>query len=649
MSAKAEAEVEAEAEAEVEGIQCFPLAVSLLPLSVSKIAKNVDLHQNATILKGGLMEPYFHDKCSAIYLGDCRRVMKEFEENSVDAIVTDPPYHLTTGKKGGTGEASVNLGTPQGRARVTTGFMGMTWDGGDIAHSVELWRECLRVLKPGGHLLSFGGSRTYHRMACAIEYAGFEIRDQIMWIYSQGFPKSLNLDKMRGSIYCGCTGDALPYVHDETQPQTECGLHSMRSENVPTPFDFTERGGEVLQSPLPEQGSSTSRREQFPAAQVRPIKSVLEGRSYTSEAARELCLGSVCALPGMGVADGSQGRLRDGASSRDGRMDQTPLNEDGSGPPQESSSIGERSNQSRTLARQPEPQISGAWPLCHRCGKPMVAKGLGTALKPAHEPICVARKPLIGTVAANVQKWGTGALNIDGCRVEGPMDGVWGSSNKTVNPKRTFVGSPDAAEYRTEPHPEGRWPANVIYDGSEEVVSRFQHTSSGANTVKRTSSKDGQGNTGAAYGAESRGDGTEMIFYGDNGSAARFFYTAKADRQDRNEGCEGLDKKPLLWSSGTKSPGTFQAEGTDRAAKNNHPTVKPTDLMRYLCRLVTQPGGVVLDPFMGSGSTRKAALEENLRFIGIEIEEKYCAIAVLRTPQSVLDFTQESDPCSSQP
>lgn len=222
-----------------------------------------------------------------IITGDCRDVLRTLPEASVDSIVTDPPYHLTAGKKGGSGPASVNLESPYGRARVTTGFMGMTWDGGDVAMRPETWAECLRVLKPGGHLLAFSGTRTYHRMVCAIEDAGFEIRDQIGWAYGSGFPKSLDVSK---------------------------AIDKAAGEYVP---------GEVLPS------SRTS------------------GESNT------------------GIASTFRAKT----------------------------------------AANPQTEAARQW------------QGWGTALKPAWEPICVARKPLIGTVAENVLTHGTGALNIDGCRV----------------------------------------------------------------------------------------------------------------------------------------------------------------------------------------------------------------------------------------
>lgn len=340
-----------------------------------------------------------------IHHGDCVSKMREMADNSVDSIVTDPPYEL--------------------------GFMGKKWDSTGIAYSVEMWQECLRVLKPGGHVLAFSGSRTYHRMTCAIEDAGFEVRDQIMWIYGSGFPKSHNL-----------TGD---------------------------------------------------------------------------------------------------------------------------------------------------------W------------QGWGTALKPAHEPICVARKPLIGTVAANVLAHGTGAMNIDGCRVEAP-DGVPVFSNKGDESVTCYGnglhGSARTGEVDTT---KGRWPANLIHDGSEEVLAGFPD---GAPAKVGRTAKRGGSNWHGRDGLVT----PDLIgtWPTDNGvSAARFFYCAKASKADRSEG-------------------------------NIHPTVKPIDLMRYLCRLVTQPGGIVLDPFTGSGSTGKAAMLEGFNFVGCEMNEEYVATAKARI-ESVINANVEQD------
>ena len=311
--------------------------------------------------------------------------------------------------------------------------MGKTWDT-DVAFQPEMWAEVYRVLKPGAHVLAFGGSRTYHRLASAIEDAGFEIRDQIMWLYGSGFPKSHNLD--------------------------------------------------------------------------------------------------------------------------------------------------------------------GEW------------EGWGTALKPAHEPIVMARKPLVGTVAANVEQWGVGAINIDGCRIESPGEvianhGHTAESDKGKSAFGDFAGIPP---HQTDGQRLGRFPANLIHDGSDEVLSGFPAQAGASGKASGPTLRDG--NTSVARGKfNGLAAGREPAFHNDSGSAARFFYCAKASK-------------------------------SDRGAENIHPTVKPTDLMRYLCRLVTPPGGVVLDPFMGSGSTGKAAVQEGFRFIGVEKDPDYLRIAKAR-----IDFVTGEDLC----
>lgn len=375
--------------------------------------------------------------------GDCRVEMGKLAEASVDSVVTDPPYHLTTGKKGGTGEASVNLDSPYGRARIGTGFMGMKWDGGDVAFDPATWVEAFRVLKPGGMVVAFGGTRTYHRLVCAIEDAGFEVRDMLAWLYGSGFPKSTDKAKI---------------------PET--------------------------------------------------------------------------------------------------------------------------------------------W------------RGWNTALKPAIEPICLARKPMIGTLAENLEAFGTGALWIDGCRID--PDGVFDADGRAMPVDQL-----------------GRWPANVMHDGSDEVLSVFPPAPGQLATSSSSSSRKNQ-NT---YGAMARGSGG-IAPRADNGSAARFFYCAKADRNDRNDGLQMKGEKPLLWSSGAQNPGSFQSANTKRAAQNYHPTVKPTDLMRWICRLVTPPLGTVLDPFMGSGSTLKAAELESLSGIGIERDPDYIEIARCRVASGAPLFAE---------
>ena len=402
-----------------------------------------------------------------LHHGDCLEVLRGLADNSVDSIVTDPPYGLS--------------------------FMGKKWDY-DVP-GTDVWAECLRVLKPGGHLLAFAGTRTQHRMAVRIEDAGFEIRDMIAWVYGSGFPKSLDVSK------------AIDKASGAEREVTR------------------------------------------------------EGQTKAPEDA--------------------------------GKFDSAP------------STARERRDEPATeAARQP------------------VAR-LGTALKPALEPITVARKPLVGTVAANVLEHGTGALNIDGCRVGWP-GGVapeigtpgWGGPSKKLT---AVPGQEGETVERAEPNNAGRWPANLIHDGSDEVVAQFPANAGASAPVRGT--EGSKASVGNVTGKRERVPGA---FHADTGSAARFFYCAKASRADRNEGVPS-GAAPAVATGATMR----DREDADWSARNgnHHPTVKPTDLMAYLCRLVTPPGGVVLDPFMGSGSTGKAAMREGFRFIGVEREAAYVEIA----------------------
>jgi DNA modification methylase len=388
--------------------------------------------------------------------GDCREVIKTLADASVDSCVCDPPYALINNS--GTRSPLPGQYTPIGRPKEPRGgFMGKKWDTGETAFDPAFWSEVLRVLKPGAHLIAFSGTRTYHRMACAIEDAGFEIRDQIGWLYGSGFPKSHNvavaIDKQNG-----------------IGPRSKA-------------FNMKGRGDRAQE--LDENG-----REFLPPYEA------------TTDAAR-------------------------------------------------------------------------AW------------QGWGTALKPAWEPICLARKPLSGTVAQTVLEHGTGAINIDGCRIEGEP---WQAHTATGLAKVKFFSQGEAPAIEKRPHDLGRWPANVLHDGSEEVLEAFAaygERSSGTFNGNRKADKFRN-----AYG-DFKGAQGERAYEGNSGSAARFFYSAKADADDR---------------LGSK-----------------HPTVKPVDLMAYLCRLVTPPGGLVLDPFAGSGTTGMACLREGFNCILIEREAEYIA------------------------
>lgn len=404
------------------------------------------------------------------------------------------------------------------------GFMGKEWDGSKIAYSVEMWAEALRVLKPGGHLLAFSGSRTYHRMTCAIEDAGFEVRDQIMWVYGSGFPKSLDVSK----AIDGAAGAV---------------------RGVIGPKKFAD-------------GSTTRKTQNM-----------------------------------GGVVFGD-------AESRDSNMDTAPATD---------------------AARQ--------W------------DGWGTALKPAHEPICVARKPLAKglTVAANVLAHGTGALNINGCRV-GDGGGTSKAGMAPGAPTVTECGDGlNTSSFGAAVPGLGRWPANLIHDGSDEVLAAFPDAAGQLADASSSSSSPRAGQN--TYGHMKRGRGDEASANSVNegdvgfkmkpgarrldvGSAARFFYCAKTSKTDRNDGLDAFTPDTTSDGRAVAADNAFQRGKTERA--NTHPTVKPNELMRYLCRLVTSPGGRILDPFAGSGSTGKAAKMEGFQFLGFELSPEYTDIANAR-------------------
>lgn len=440
--------------------------------------------------------------CNGVVHADCLEYLPALRADSFDAVITDPPYHLTTGKRGGSGAASLNLDSPAGRSRVTTGFMGKAWDGGDVAFRAETWAEVLRVAKPGAYLLAFGGTRTYHRLTCAIEDAGWEIRDCLSWLYGSGFPKSLDVSKAIDKA-AGAEREVL-------------GVGAASCE-------FISRG--------------------------------------------EPCAGH-------GDANGRYGETV------------------------------------HSPATAPATDAAKQW------------QGWGTALKPAWEPIIMARKPFKQTVAANVQEYGTGAINIDACRiaVADPDYAKNASGDRGHDDNRTR--SMDFGMTAGKAHDAGRWPANVVLDeeSAEQLDGQTGTLTSGANPTRRGSPK-----TRNTYGEFEGQKECEAVRGVDRGGASRFYYCAKASRTERDAGLDG-EKLPLLWSAGTKNPGSFQSPNTDRSARNNHPTVKPISLLRWLVRLVTPPGGVILDPFAGSGSTGCAAAVEGFSSALIEREAEYIPI-----------------------
>lgn len=412
---------------------------------------------------------------AVLYHADCRDALRLLPDNSIDSCVTDPPYALVSiVKRFGLPNAAPAKGN-DAYMRASSGFMGKAWDTGEVAFSEDFWREVLRVLKPGAHVAAFGASRGYHRMACAIEDAGFEIRDSLMWVYGTGFPKSQDvskfIDKAAGA--------------ERATPNVE-------------PMKKKSDVGEISKN----------------------VRCTICGKARAS--------GNPCVCP---------------------RPENVPVTD---------------------AARE--------W------------EGWGTALKPAFEPIVLARKPLSeGTVAANVLRWRTGALNIDGCRV-GNAGGcksdtayVGGDAQNTFGKGLNDQRSPSVEGL-------GRWPANVVHDGSDEVVALFPSQAGAAAPVhKRNADKFRN-----AYGTfKGNVDEAGSTFRGDSGSAARFFYSAKASKADR--------------------------------AGSKHPTVKPISLMEWLAELVTPPGGTILDPFAGSGTTGAAARNKGFACILVEREAEYAA------------------------
>lgn len=417
-----------------------------------------------------------------LYNGNMLDMLEVIEPNSIDSIITDPPYELN--------------------------FMGKGWDNAGVSFQKETWEKCFQVLKSGGYLLAFGGSRTFHRIACAIEDAGFEIRDTIMWLYGSGFPKSMNI-----------------------------GLAIDKKNGVESEVISTGRSG------------ATS-------------------RAYQSE-------------------------------------------------------------EMTTSGDYEIKKANNEW------------NGWGTALKPSFEPIIIARKPFKGSLVDNVIKNGVGGYNIDECRV----------GNETISihnaPKGTFAGGEygrgsDTSSYRDSI---GRFPANTIltYDDTdfEEVCGGFPYTKGDNRTSKQTYDKSIWGN---AKSVESN------CLYADSGSASRYFYCAKASKKDRDEGLDSFQEKNTGDLQGGRKEGSAGSlrvrtdgsigvnpyAGNGSPKKNTHPTVKPTELMQYLVRLVTPNNGTILDPFNGSGSTGKAVMYENkernknYKYIGIELTEEYLPISKAR-------------------
>lgn len=515
-----------------------------------------------------------------VHHGDSREVLKSIPSNSVDSVVTDPPYALVSIVKrfGADDAAPAQEGASGVYSRASAGFMGQTWDTGETAFAVEFWAEVMRVLKPGGHVVAASGTRTYHRLAVAIEDAGFEIRDMISWLYGSGFPKSHDVSK--GIDRRRDDKSEIIAVAKWLRPHVErVGFAAVTAH-----FGFKDE---------------TMARARWTSA----------SQPNTPRWDQWVALKLLC---GFGDEMDSEVWRLNGRKGTPGEAwgDREVIGQGESG-------ISEAFGDGEWLSGKATFDIT-------KSATPEAAEweGWGTALKPACEPWVLARKPLQGTVAANVLAHGTGALNIDACRIatgENLNGGAYAEvGNRSVSGS-LHAGSgmnvTGATASSAFVQPIGRWPANVIHDGSDEVVAAFPQTAIAG----------GYPASGAKFGLsggerKQRGEALQIDMAG--GSAARFFYTAKADAEDRVCECSVCGSLPI------GPPHCLcrdPEDSTKKAKAGGHPTVKPIDLMQYLCRLVTPKGGTILDPFAGSGTTGTAARREGFNAILIEREERFAA------------------------
>jgi DNA modification methylase len=497
---------------------------------------------------------------------DCIAGLKMFPDNYFSSVVTDPPYGLSDhSAKDFTDCLTAWLAGEEYRPK-KKGFMGRAWD--SWVPGPEAWREVYRVLKPGAYVLAFAGSRTHDLMSLSMRLAGFECRDTLMWVYGSGFPKSMDVSKAIDAQ------DAVAERRARSLRFTEWMRSTGLSASLIDVLTGSQMGGHYLtaaaQPAVPTRAHMDALRPYLPPVPDWAEQLVTE-RAVESE--------NMKARPVIGVKEGvAAGWDMDGSTTYVDRDITTPHSEE-----------------------------AQRW------------EGWGTSLKPAWEPVLMFRKPPDGTIAANVLAHGVGGLNIDGCRVGEPPE----ARQLTRNASMGYGGSkPQGAMHDGGA---GRFPANLMHDGSDEVLALFPDSNGSGGSVPRVKIS-GYGD-GIGSGASEYLGGERTKHDAGAGSAARFFYSAKASRADRDEGLEGFAlRENANWP---QSLDGNDARGASPRA-NNHPTVKPTALMRYLCRLVTPPGGIVADPFAGSGSTGKAAALEGFEFVGFELDADHARVANAR-------------------
>ena len=552
-----------------------------------------------------------------IHHGDCIETMNAMPPESVDAIVCDPPYGLSNTDPDSVADTITKWASGD-RDHVPTGrgFMGKSWDA--FVPPPAVWDECMRVLKPGGHMVVFAGSRTQDLMGLSIRLAGFEMRDSLAWLYGSGFSKAGLLGNRKGVKWCECGGNVLPYDH-----ASETDLPRLRNNVYPSPVPRREGEDPGLLSPMQREAAGRGMEEAraqgpgvvdggvagiIPAEDDRRPESSLEGR--------------LVHRTGQGLQDDSQARtppcegerVRGGAPTRDGGDDRSPGHAPRGGASHQPRPGGQPTGEPEAVPGSHEPLDDGALrgrSECPRCGGlDQAYRGFSTALKPAHEPVIVARKPLAEkTVARNVLAYGTGAINVDACRIG--TDEKIAAHHGTANP-RVAMGDGWGEGYQvgqaasTPPNPSGRWPANVLLD---QHTAAWVDEQSGVTKGRTGMTQHSSANR--IYG-EFKPTEQSLVSGGqaDEGGASRFFYTAKAPKSERPN-VDGVQ----------------------------HPTVKPLAIMRWLIRLVTPPGGVVLDPFAGSGTTIEAALIEGFDPVGIEMETDYLPLIQHRIDRQAATLT----------